>query len=146
MRYVITILALVFAVGCAGVKRESIRFATLPPKPIEQVELLPGPPSKSFKVVGHIFVDGKRSANWQSLAEAARVEAAEIGADAVFMGNAGEYQAGTMILPGSSTTTTMGSFSGRSFNANSNTFAGPSMAVGIQKKQFTGIAIVYQQP
>jgi len=69
-----------------------------------------------------------------------------MGADAVFMGNASEYQAGAIIMPGSSTTTTTGSFTGRSFDATSNTFTGPTTAMGIQKKQFTGIAIIYQQP
>jgi len=142
MRYALAILVLVFAVGC--VKRDSIRYVTLPAKPIEQVELLPGPPNKSFKVVGHVFVKGAPASSWQAVAEGARAEAAEMGADAVFMGNAGEYQAGTVIMPGSSTTTTTGTISGSSINSTSNSFAGPTTAIGIQKKQFTGIAIVYQ--
>ncbi len=68
-----------------------------------------------------------------------------MGADAVFIGNAAEYQAGTIIMPHSSTTTTTGSFSGGPFNATSNTFMGPTTAMGIEKKRFTGIAIMYQQ-
>ncbi len=143
MRYVIAILVLICAAGC--VKRDSIRFVTLPPKPIEQVALLPGPPEKPFKVVGHVFVKGAPAASWQSVAEGARAEAAEMGADAVFIGNAAEYQAGTIIMPHSSTTTTTGSFSGGPFNATSNTFMGPTTAMGIEKKRFTGIAIMYQQ-
>jgi hypothetical protein len=144
MRYIIPIFVLVFLVGC--VKRDSIRYVTLPAKPIEQVELLPGPPTKPFKVVGHVFVTGAPAASWQSVAEGARAEAAEIGADAVFMGVAGQYQAGTVIIPGSSTTTTTGTITGSSINMTSNTFGGASIAAGIQRKRFTGIAIVYQQP
>lgn len=142
MRLLLSILLLALLSGC--VKRDSIRYVNLPPKPIEQVELLPGPPSKPFKVIGHVFVKGAPAANWQAVADGARAEAAEMGADAVFMGNAGEYQAGTVIMPQNSTTTTTGTITGSSFNATSNTFAGPTTAIGMRAKQFTGIAIQYQ--
>lgn len=143
MRYIIAIFVLVLTVGC--VKRDSIRYVTLPPKPIEQVELLPGPPNKPFRVIGNVFLDGAPASSWQSVADAAREEAARIGADAVFMGQAGEYQAGTVIMPsGPTTTTTTGTMVGSTFNMRSNTYAGPTMAGGVRRKQFTGIAIVYQ--
>jgi len=95
-------------------------------------------------VIGHVFVKGAPAASWQSVAEGARAEAAEMGADAVFMGNAGEYQAGAVIMPQSSTTTTTGTITGSSFNATSHTFTGPTTAIGMRARQFTGIAIQYQ--
>jgi hypothetical protein len=84
----------------------------LPAKSVEHVELLPGPPDKPFKVVGHVFIDGANSRSWQSIAEAARAEAADIGADAVFMGQMGENQSGAVSIPTGSTNTTTGTLNG----------------------------------
>ena len=144
MRYFLASILLVITVGC--VKRDSIRYVSLPPKTVEQVELLPGPPDKPFKVVGHVFIDGSDKRGWQSIAEAARAEAAEMGADAVFMGQMGQYQSGTMSVPSGSTTTTTGTAGRSSFNTNSTTFAGPTVSAGIQRKQLSATAIVYQSP
>ena len=106
-RYTYILAALVIGtVGC--IKKDSIRYMTLPAKTAEQVELLPGPPDKPFKVVGHVFIDGSNKRGWQSIAEAAREEAADMGADAVFMGDMGQYESGTMTMPGASTSTTTG--------------------------------------
>jgi hypothetical protein len=125
-------------------EKDSIRFANLHSKPVEQVALLPGPPPKPFRVIGHVLIKGAPAAKWQKVAEAAREEAADMGADAVFMADAGEYYAGTVIMPGSTTTTTTGSFTGSSFSARSQTYSGPSTAMAMQNKRFTGIAIVYE--
>ena len=144
------ILAALFigTVGC--IKKDSIRYMTLPARTVEQVELLPGPPDKPFKVVGHVFIDGSNKRGWQSIAEAAREEAADMGADAVFMGDMGQYESGTMTMPGASTSTTTGtlrSSSNRStINTNTNTFSGPAVTTGINRKQLSAIAIVYQHP
>jgi hypothetical protein len=60
MKYFIAVLLLLCsAVGC--VKSDSIRYVSLPAKSVEQVELLPGPPDKPFKVIGHVFIDGPNS-------------------------------------------------------------------------------------
>jgi hypothetical protein len=143
MKYFIAaILVLCSAVGC--VKRDSIRYVSLPAKSVEQVELLPGPPDKPFKVVGHVFIDGANSRSWQSIAEAARAEAADIGADAVFMGQMGEYQSGSMSIPTASTTTTTGTLNRSALRMNSQTFAGPTIAAGIERKQLSGTAIVFE--
>ena len=130
--------------GC--VKKDSIRYMTLPPKAVEHVELLPGPPDKPFKVVGHVFIDGSNKRGWQAVAEAAREEAASMGADAVFMGQMGEYQAGTMSVPTGSTMMTTRRADRSSFNSSSTTFAGPTVSAGVQRKQLSATAIIYQNP
>jgi hypothetical protein len=148
MQYILVALLFIFASGC--IKRDSIRYVMLPAKTVEQVELLSGPPDRPFKVVGHVFIDGSNKRGWQSIAEAAREEAADMGADAVFMGQIGEYQAGTVTMPGASTTNTTGrvsTYSNRStINANSNTFSAPTVTTGISRKQLGATAIVYQNP
>src|SRR5262245_2243387 len=110
--YILAAVFLLFTVGC--IHKDSIRYLTLPAKAIEQVELLPEPPDKPFKVVGHVFIDGSNKRGWQSMANAAREEAAEMGADAVFMGQVGTYQSGSMTMPSTSTTTTTGTVNTRS--------------------------------
>jgi len=144
MRYILPIVLLLATVSC--VKRDSIRYFSLPAKTVEQVELLSGPPDKPFKVVGHVFIDGSNKRSWQSIAEAAREEAAEMGADAVFMGQMGQYESGTVSVPSGSTTTTTGTVGRSSFNTNSTTFAGPTVAAEIKRKQLSATAIVYQSP
>ena len=141
MRLLLVLSMVLALVGC--VKKDSIRFANLPAKPVEQVELLSAPPSKPFKIIGHVMIKGAMAASWQRVANGAREEAADMGADAVFIGNAEEYQAGTYISPAGSTTTTNGTFTNQSFNATGNTSIGPTTAIAIQKKRLTGIAIVY---
>ena len=133
--------AAILLVGC--VRTDSIRYEHLPAKPIDQVELLAGPPDRPFKVIGHVMLDGPRLASWQRMAEAAREEAAELGADAVFLGDLGQYQSGSVIMPGHSTTTTTGTTLGSSFSATSHTFGGPTMAMPVIRKQATAIAIRY---
>jgi hypothetical protein len=64
---------------------------------------------------------GANLRSWQSIAEAARAEASDIGADAVFMGQMGEYQSGSVSLPTGSTTTTTGTLA--ALRLNSQTFA-----------------------
>ena len=144
MRYSIAIFVLVFTVGC--VPKDSIRYITLPSKSVEQVDLLLGPPTKPFRIVGNVFIEGARTASWESVVEAAREEAADMGADAVFMGQAGEYQAGTVIMPSGSPTTTTGTMSRSSANMTSNTYAGQTVATEVRREQFTGIAIMYENP
>jgi hypothetical protein len=140
--FIVALFFLCSPVGC--VKRDSIRYVSLPAKSVEQVVLLPGPPDKPFKVVGHVFIDGANSRSWQSIAEAARAEAADIEADAVFMGQMGEYQAGSVSLPTGSTTTTTGTLNRSALRLNSQTFAGPTVAAGIERKQLSGTAIVFE--
>jgi hypothetical protein len=53
--------------------------------------------SDAHKVIGHVFIDGSDYRGWQSIADAAREEAAEMGADAVFMGQMGQYQSGQCL-------------------------------------------------
>ena len=146
--YILAALLLTATVGC--IKKDSIRYITLPAKTVEQVELLPGPPDKPFKVVGHVFIDGSKKRSWQSIADAAREEAADMGTDAVFMGEMEQYQSGMMSMPSGSTSTTTGtlrSSSNRStINTNTNTFSGPTVTVGNNRKQLSAIAIVYQNP
>lgn len=145
MRYALLIILVFLVFGC--VKKDSIRYVSLPPKPVEQVQLLSGPPDKPFRVVGHVFVEGRRSHNWQSMAEGAREEAADMGADAVFMGPAEHYEAGTIVLPGGSTTTTTGTMIGSSsVRMNSFTSSGPTIAAPVMRKRLSGIAIQYQNP
>jgi hypothetical protein len=140
----------ILAVVLFTVPFDSIRYVILPAKTVQQVELLPGPPDKPFKVVGHVFIDGSNKRGWQSIAEAAREEAADMGADAVFMGDMGQYQSGMMTMPSGSTSTTTGTLRSNSnrstFNTNTNTFSGPTVATGINRKQLSAIAIVYQNP
>jgi hypothetical protein len=62
--YILATLLIAVTVGCI-----KIRYVTLPAKTVEQVELLPGPPDKPFKVVGHVFIDGSNKRGWQSIAE-----------------------------------------------------------------------------
>ena len=74
------------------------------------------------------MVDGPPAASWQRMAEAARAEAAEIGADAVFLGDVSQYQSGTIITDPS---------------AVSPYYAGPVTTTAVRRKQATAIAIVY---
>lgn len=142
MKYFLAALLLLFSAGC--VKRDSIRYLSLPAKSLEHVEVLPGPPDKLFKVVGLVFIDGANARSWQSIVEAAREEAADIGADAVFMGQMGEYQSGAASMPTGSTTTTTGTLNRSALRMNSQSFAGPNIAAGIQRKQLSGTAIVFE--
>jgi hypothetical protein len=144
MKYFLAALILLFSAAC--VKRDSIRYVSLPAKSVEHVELLPGPPDKPFKVVGHVFIDGANSRSWQSVAEAARAEAADIGADAVFMGQMGESQSGALSIPTGSTNTTTGTLNRSALRMNSQAFAGPTVAAGIERKQLSGTAIMYLSP
>jgi hypothetical protein len=148
MPYILVALLFMFTVGC--IKKDSIRYITLSAKTAEQVQLLPGPPDKPFKVVGHVFIDGANSRSWQSIAEAAREEAADMGADAVIMGHTGQYQSGMVTMPGVSTSTTNGTLRSNSnrstLNTNTNTFSGPPVSTGINRKQLSAIAIVYPNP
>lgn len=143
MLYVLAVIFIVNTAGC--IKKDSIRYITLPAKPADQVELLPGPPDKPYQVVGHVFIDGSNKRGWQSIAEAAREEAAEMGADAVFIGNIGQYQSGTMSSPNSSTTSTASTFNRSSMNTNSTMFTGPTVVEGIMRKQLSATAIMYKQ-
>jgi hypothetical protein len=127
--FMAALLLLCSAVAC--VKRDFIRYVSLPAKSVEQVVLLPGPPDKPFKVVGHVFIDGANSRSWQSIAEAARAEATDIGADAVFMGQMGETQSGAVSIPTGSTNTTTGTLNRSALRMNSQSFAGPTIAAGL---------------
>lgn len=149
-RYIYILLPVLISVTVGCIKKDSIRYLNLPAKTVEQVELLSGPPDKPYKVVGHVFIDGSNKRGWQSMADAAREEAADMGADAVFMGQMGQYQSGMMTVPTGSTTTTTGTLntsSNRStINTNSNIFSGPTVTTGINRKQISATAIVYQNP
>jgi hypothetical protein len=145
MRSLAVVLLLFAVIGCVRIKKDSVRYATLPSKPIALVELLPASPEKPFKVIGRVFVGGTPAANWQQLAEAAREEAAAMGADAIVLGDAGELPVGTIIMPGSTTTNTTGDFYGNSFSARSRSSASPTMAMAIQQKRMTGTAILYDR-
>ena len=146
--YILAAVLFTFTFGC--ISKDSIRYTTLPPKTVEQVALLPAPPDKPFKVIGHVFIDGSNKRGWQSIADAAREEAAEMGADAVVMGQIGQYQSGTVSASGptssTATTTTTGTANRPSFNTNSTTFAGPAVAKGVFRKQLSATAIVYENP
>jgi hypothetical protein len=87
---------------------------------------------------------GANSRSWQSIAEAARAEAADIGADAVFMGQMGEYQTGSVSIPTGSTTTTTGTLNRSALRMNSQSFAGPTIAAGVERKQLSGTAILFE--
>lgn len=89
MRYIFMAILFVSTVAC--IKRDPIRYVSLPFKSVDQVELFPGPPDRPYKVVGHVFIDGLNKRGWQEIAEAAREEAAELGADAVFLPGPGKH-------------------------------------------------------
>jgi hypothetical protein len=60
------------------------------------------------------------------------------------MGQMGEYQSRSVSVPTGSTTTT-GTLNRSAVRMNSQTFAGPTIATGIQRKQLNGTAIVFER-
>jgi hypothetical protein len=81
--------------GCAA-QRETL-LANSPSPLVEQVKVLPGPPNRLFTVVGHITLSGTPATNSQSLITHLREQAAAMGADAVFLGNAHHFQVGAVF-------------------------------------------------
>ena len=89
--------------GC--IQTDMIRYLALPPKAPETVEVLPGPPERPHQVVAQLILESGESTPYQDLITEARIKAAEVGADAIFVQQAGSRYAGSIISPGSAATT-----------------------------------------
>jgi hypothetical protein len=70
---------------------------------LQQVEVLPGPPERPFKVIGHISLSEIPDTNWQTVSTHLREQAGAIGANAVFLGDPQMYPVGAVINPPDST-------------------------------------------
>ena len=132
--------------GC--VKAESVRFAERPPQPVENVELLPGPPEQPFEVVGRILVEGLPLVSQEYLAQRVWQEAAELGAEAVFLEEVHEhvtYRSAVEMKPDASRVQTGGAVAGASFSASIDTSSTPIPFRPTRRKVAVGVAIVYQK-
>ena len=89
--------------GC--IQTDMIRYLALPPKAPEGVEVLPGPPQRPHQIVAQLILEAAESTPYQELITEARLKAAEVGADAIFVQQVGSRYAGSIVSPGSATTT-----------------------------------------
>ncbi len=82
-----------------------IRYLALPPKAPEAVEVLPSPPQRPHQIVAQLILEAAESTPYQELITEARIKAAEVGADAIFIQQVGSRYAGSIVNPGSAATT-----------------------------------------
>ena len=140
----VTLVSLSFSFGC--VFGDSIRYAELPPTAASHIQVLGGPPQdRPYKVVGQVMMRAGSAASWDKILDGARKEAAALGADAIYQGQAGMVQIGSVIVPGGSSTTANSylDFQTGGVTTNAYTYNAPSTSVGLQNKQWIGMAIVY---
>jgi hypothetical protein len=147
-RLVVAFLVLLLASTTGCVFKDSIRYAPQAARPPETVDVLGGPPDEPFKVIGQVMIRAGTAASWDRIVQAAREEAASMGADAVFQGEAGMYSIGQVITPG--TTYTQETTSVHLPSASATTYgystSTPTTATNLQQKRWTGLAIVYVEP
>lgn len=125
-----------------------IRYETLPPKPVDHVRVLPERPRQPYKILAQIVVDGDEWQRLQALVDQMKRKAAEMGADAVVVLEAREYQRGSIITPSQSTQTVTGTITnpgGRSstFTGTTTTQPSPSVVEAILRKRVTELAIAF---
>ena len=147
----LVLLLVGLAWGCAS--QGAVRQASSLSGALQQVDVLPGPPERSFKVIGHISLRELPGTNWQTVATQLREQAAAMGADAVFLGNPHEYPVGAVInLPDSTRPIRAGAMVGSPFEASSPTLlrlvraprAKTTPSTNPRSMFSTGVAISYQ--
>lgn len=134
--------AAALASGC--IRTDMIRYLELPPRPVEQVELLPAPPQRPHQIVARLFVEAGGGASYQELTQEARLKAAALGADALYIQEAGPQFAGTVVSPGSATTTA--TFTTSPSGAVTSTYVtttSPGYAAPLFVKRVVAVAVTY---
>ena len=143
----LTLASFALSFGC--VFGDSIRYAELAPTDPNQVQVLGGPPQdRPYKIVGQVMMRAGSAASWDKILAGARKEAAALGADAIYQGQAGLVQVGSVIVPGGQSTRATSTLNPNSgvVTTNAYTTQGASTSVGLQNKQWVGMAIVYVDP
>jgi hypothetical protein len=134
-------LAAALAAGC--IQTDAIHYLSLPPRPVEGVEVLPGPPPRPYALVAQIVVEGGSGASYEALVAEGRRKAADLGADAIFVQEAGSRYAGSVIQPGTATTTVVTSPSGSAGHATAVTTTTPGYVSPIYVKRLVLLAVTY---
>ena len=141
----LALILVMLASGC--IKTESFRYADLPPRSVDEIEWLSEPPSNPFEIIGRVYVEGLTLVSHEYLARTIRQEAAELGAEAVFLENVHErvsYRQATTMKPDVSRTQSGGSIGGSSFSASIDTSSTPFPPRPTRRKVALGVAIVYK--
>ncbi len=159
-RWSTSFLLIIAVSGC--IRTDTIRYTTTTghsPKPVEAVAVLPGPPSWPYEVLARLALNASPLRSMESIVEDARRQAAEMGADAIIVLDAGRHQAGVAVVPGSSATTGSSSTTGSAFitpggtsafgqsttSGQTTTYYSPSFGVPIMRKHLVIDAIVRKQ-
>lgn len=126
--------------GC--IRTDMIRYLDLPPKPVESVELLPAPPQRPYQIVAQLFLEAGSGASFEDLTSEASRRAA-----ALFIQEAGSRYAGTVVSPGTATTT--GTVTASPSGAVTGTYVTtttPGYAAPLYVKRVVVLAITYTAP
>ncbi len=138
------VLLAVAALAHGCIQTDMIRYLALPPKAPEGVEVLPGPPQRPHQIVAQLILEAGEGTPYQELITEARIKAAEVGADAIFVQEAGSRYAGAIVNPGSATTT--GTFTMSPSGSRTATFVTtttPGYAAPIFRKRVVVLAVTY---